>query len=77
MEALHDFSSLFQALIAFCAVFTALGFLFNVLLTPVKENQAKMEKEFDTVKKEIDIVKKELTSVKADVSIIKNAVLKS
>ena len=77
MGALQDFSSLFQALIAFCAVFIALGFLFNVLLNPVKENQVKMEKEFDTVKKEFDTVKKEIASVKADISIIKKAVLKS
>jgi len=70
VEALQDFSSLFQALIAFCAVFTALGFLFNVLLNPVKENQAKMEKELDSVKKE-------LTSVREDTSIIKKAVLKT
>jgi len=70
VEALQDFSSLFQALIAFCAVFTALGFLFNVLLNPVKENQAKMQKELDSVKKE-------LTSVREDTSIIKKAVLKT
>lgn len=76
MEALQDFSSLFQALIAFCAVFTALGFLFNVLLNPLKENQAKMEKDIHTVKKDIDTVKKELAAVQADISIIKKAVLK-
>ena len=84
MGSLQDFSALFQALIAFCAAFTALGFLFNVLLSPVKENQAKTEKEFDNIKREFDNIKKEFGTirkefgtVKEDLSIIKRAVLKS
>ncbi len=38
------FTPLFQAVIAFCAVFTALGLMFNILLKPVKENMARLEK---------------------------------
>lgn len=39
------FTPLFQAVIAFCAVFTALGLMFNILLKPVKENMARLEKD--------------------------------
>ena len=39
------FTPLFQATIAFCAVFTALGLMFNILLKPVKENMARLEKD--------------------------------
>ena len=40
MEA---FIPLFQAVIAFVAVLTGLGFVFNLLLVPVKKDIAKLE----------------------------------
>lgn len=42
---MEPFIPLFQAVIAFCAVFTALGLMFNILLRPVKENMARLEKD--------------------------------
>ena len=42
---MEPFTPLFQAVIAFCAVFTALGLMFNILLKPVKENMARLEKD--------------------------------
>ena len=48
------FTPLFQAVIAFVAVLTGLGFVFNLLLKPVKtdiehlkEGQAKLESKID------------------------------
>ena len=41
---LSEFSPLFQAVIAFVAVLTGLGFVFNLLLVPLKENQGRLEK---------------------------------
>ncbi len=40
---MKPFTPLFQAVIAFTAVMTGLGFIFNLLLTPVKKDLARME----------------------------------
>ena len=63
---MESFTPLFQAVIAFCAVFTALGFLFNLLLRPVKENQARLEADIKEVKDDIVEVKDDITEVKED-----------
>ncbi len=39
-----------ETIIALCAIFTALGFMFNMLLKPVKENQARLESEQQSIK---------------------------
>lgn len=61
MEAIQYFLPLFIILISFCAIFTALGLLFNILLNPVKENQARMEREIISIKEKLD---KEIVSIK-------------
>ena len=48
------FTPLFQAVIAFVAVLTGLGFVFNLLLGPVKANQARLEKELEKFKAEVN-----------------------
>ncbi len=40
---MEPFTPLFQAVIAFVAVLTGLGFIFNLLLLPVKKDIAKLE----------------------------------
>ena len=54
---MENFTPLFQAVIAFCALFTALGFLFNLLLRPVKENQVRLEADIKEVKADIADIK--------------------
>ena len=44
MEGLTAFTPLLVSIIAFCATFTALGLLFNILLGPLKKDIAKLEK---------------------------------
>jgi len=58
MEA---FVPLFQAVIAFVAVLTGLGFVFNLLLLPLKKDigklengQAKIENRLDRLEKKLD-----------------------
>ena len=48
------FTPLFQAVIAFVAVLTGLGFVFNLLLGPVKANQARLEKGLEKFKAEVN-----------------------
>ena len=50
-------------IVALIAVMTGLGFIFNLLLKPIKDNQARMEND--------------IASLKEDVSAIKQAVLKN
>ena len=47
MKALKEFMPLFSAILAFCAFMGSLGFIFNLLLSPVKEIQAKIEQRID------------------------------
>ena len=42
---------LMTIIIALMAILTGLGFIFNVLLVPVKENQAKTDKRLDHLEK--------------------------
>ena len=57
MIDLSPFAPLATVIISFCAVFTALGFMFNILLRPVKDsqvllanNQARIEAEQKDIK---------------------------
>ncbi len=43
------FIPLFQAVIAFVAVLTGLGIVFNLLLVPVKANQVNLDKRIDRI----------------------------
>ena len=43
------FTPLFQAVIAFVAILTGLGIVFNLLLAPVKANQVNLDKRIDRI----------------------------
>ena len=45
---------LLTAILTFCAVFTSLGLMFNILLGPVKESQASLEKRMDRMETSIN-----------------------
>lgn len=47
METLKNLSPLFNVTIAFCAVFTALGLMFNILLGPLEARMDRMEARMD------------------------------
>lgn len=79
-----DFQIILMTIIAFSAVISVLSFAFSLLLSPVKENQARMEKEITVIRnnqakmeKEITAVKSDISILKEDVSAIKQAVLKN
>ena len=48
------FTPLFQAVIAFVAVLTGLGIVFNLLLGPIKSNQAHFNRELREIKTKLD-----------------------
>ena len=50
METLEFFVPVAVFIISFCALFTALGFMFNFILKPVKDNQARIELEQKNIK---------------------------
>ena len=54
MEQLKKLTPLMTAVITFCAVFTALGLMFNILLNPVKANLARLEEDIKSVKTELN-----------------------
>ena len=60
---------LLTAIIAFCAVFTALGLMFNILLGPVKENQVRMGRELDQFKQELGHLKQDLAQFKVEINV--------
>ena len=60
-----DLHTFLLTIIACAGFFGILGFVFNLLLSPIKENQAR----FDGELKEI---KSELAELKADIAEIKN-----
>ncbi len=45
---------LLTSVIAFCSVFAGLGFVFNLFLRPMKENQARMENRMDRIESKLD-----------------------
>ena len=48
------------SVISFCSVFAGLGFVFKILLQPVRENQASMQKELKEFKTEVKEFKTEV-----------------
>ena len=72
-----DLAFLLQAIIAFCAVFSALGLLFSVLLGPIKKDIAKLEA--GQAKLEAGQVKMEagLSAIQSELQVIKKALSKS
>ena len=61
IQTLDVFVPLFTAILTFFAVLTGLGYLFNLLLRPLKENQDQLKKNQDQLKKNQDQLKRELT----------------
>ncbi|MDE0119479.1 MAG: hypothetical protein OXM55_05675 [Bdellovibrionales bacterium] len=51
---MKQFIPLFKAIIAFVAVLTGLGLVFNLLLSPVKMGQVRLEKRMDRIEKKLD-----------------------
>ena len=60
-----ELQMLLTAIIAFCAVFTSLGLMFNILLRPVKVNQDRMESEIKELKLEVAEIKSKLDQLLA------------
>ena len=54
MEALKNLTPLFHVTIAFCAVFTALGLMFNILLGPIEARMDRMEARMDRMEVRMD-----------------------
>ena len=65
-----EFQIILMTIVTFSAVISVLSFAFSLLLSPVKQNQDRMEKEIASVQKDIN-------TLKEDVSAIKQAVLKN
>ena len=57
---MSEFVPLATFIIAFCAVFSALGLMFNILLKPVKDNQARIESEQKDIKARMELEQKEI-----------------
>lgn len=57
MGIMESLQFLLISVIAFVAVMTGLGFAFNLLLKPVKENQTRMEKDINTLKEDVSVIK--------------------
>ena len=54
MGKLKDLTPLFTVTITFCAVFTALGLMFNILLSPMETRMDRMETRMDRIEDKID-----------------------
>ena len=50
MEILTTLMPLFTAIIAFCSVFAGLGFVFKLLINPVKEDIHSLKQEVSSLK---------------------------
>lgn len=63
MEALSFLGPLFTAIIAFVAILTSLGFIVNMLLAPVKENQEELKKNHRDTNKRLDDLSNKLENL--------------
>ena len=60
MEHLASLVPLANIIIALVALFTGLALIFNWLLNPVKENQARMESRMDKLESRMDRIESKL-----------------
>ena len=60
MESLRQISPLAVFTIAFCAVFTALGLMFNILLSPIKKDITRLETRMDRIETRMDRIESKL-----------------
>ena len=54
MEILQEMQHILTTIIAVMATLTGMGFVFNILLTPLKDNQARIEKRMDQFEAKLD-----------------------
>ena len=60
MELVSQISHVLTAIIAVMAVLTGLGFIFNMLLNPLKESHVQIKKDFEKMRREVSEVHKEM-----------------
>ena len=74
MESLAKFSPLFQAIFAFSAVLTVLSIIFHWLLSPIKENQVRIEadmKQFQVkIEADIEQLKSNQEELRTDIKLL-------
>ncbi len=63
MEKLQSLSPLFTVTITFCAVFTALGLMFNILLGPIETRMDHMEARMDRMETRMDRMEARINSI--------------
>ena len=63
-----DIIPILMTVLVVCAVLTVLSVIFNWLLSPVKDNQARIEKDLNQVKTEMNQVKIEMNQFKTEVN---------
>ena len=66
-----ELQMLLTAIIAFCAVFTSLGLMFNILLRPVKVNQAHMESKIQNVESRLQNLESRVQNLESDMKEVK------
>ena len=64
METLSDLTPIAVFTISFCAVFTALGFMFNILLNPVKKEVSELKEGQKALNQEVSDLNKEVLDLK-------------
>ena len=67
------FAPLFQAVIAFCAVFTALGLLFSILLKPVKDGLKENKEDIKEARKSIAQIEQKFVGLEEGLKRIEKA----
>lgn len=72
-----DYQIILMTVIAFSAVITVLSFAFNLLLSPIKQNQANMEKKISSMETDISGLKEDVSAIKQALFKIERAVLKN
>ena len=68
MEVLSFLAPLATVVIALVGLFSGMGLIFNWLLSPIKENQARMEKRMDRIEKRMDRIESKLDQLIASQS---------
>ena len=63
METLSFLGPLFTAIIAFGATFAILGFIINMLLKPVKDNQEELKRNHKDINKRLDDLSNKLENL--------------